>query len=201
MKNTVISILSVILIFSCGSTKEMVDDKVEQTAEVMTGNEEMGQVKISTTTEANEIAEGVGKEVIDNTKINWLDFETAIDKNEKNKKFIFIDIYTDWCGWCKKMDASTFMDKEVVKYMNTNFYAVKMNAESKEPIAYKGQLYEYKQYNAKAGYNTLAVGLLDAKMSFPSFVVLNKNEVKKGKIAGFKDATTLLTLLKGYVGK
>ena len=125
----------------------------------------------------------------------------AIDKNAENKKFIFIDVYTDWCGWCKKMDASTFLDKEVVKYMNTHFYAVKMNAESKEPIAYKGQLYEYKQYNAKAGYNTLAVGLLDAKMSFPSFVVLNKNEVKKGKIMGYKDATTLLTLLKGYVGK
>ena len=96
------------------------------------------------------------------------------------------------------MDASTFLNKDVIKYMNTHFYAVKMNAETKDPIAYKGTLYEYKQYNTRSGYNTLAVSLLNSKMSFPSFVVLNKNEVKKDNIAGYRDATGLLSVLKKY---
>jgi thioredoxin-related protein len=97
------------------------------------------------------------------------------------------------------MDASTFMDPAVIEYMNAHFYAVKMDAESKDAIAYKGNLYEYKQYNAKSGYNTLAVSLLDSKLSFPSFVVLNKNEVKKGTIIGFKNPKALIQALKSYV--
>lgn len=130
--------------------------------------------------------------------INWYNFEKACDLNKEYKKYFFIDIYTDWCGWCKKMDASTFQDSDVVSYMNENFYAVKMNAESKEAIAYKEVLYEYKMFNGH-GYNELAVNLLSGKMSFPSFVVLSKKEVKLGTIIGFQKPTELLNSLKSYV--
>ena len=182
MKNVLILSLSIILLISCGTTKNT------------------DEVLVSKGDNSQEIKRTKGVEpVIDNTKITWYDFETAIDLTHKNKKFIFIDIYTDWCGWCKKMDATTFMDTSVIEYMNTHFYAVKMNAETKDAIAYKGNLYEYKQYNAKAGYNTLAVSLLDSKLSFPSFVVLNKNEIKKGTIVGFKNPTQLIQELKRYV--
>ncbi len=131
--------------------------------------------------------------------IEWLDFETAIERNKKNPKFIFVDVYTEWCGWCKKMDASTFLNPEVMAYMNEHFYAVKMDAESKEPIAYNGNLYEYKQYNARAGYNTLSVSLLSNQMSFPSFVILDKKEAKKGKIMGYKEPVAFLKELKVFV--
>lgn len=133
----------------------------------------------------------------DHSKIEWLDFETAIDKNEEKKKPIFIDIYTDWCGWCKKMDATTFQDKKVVDFMNEHFYAVKMNAESKEPIAFKEKLYEYKKYG-RAGYNELAVNLLANKMSFPSFVVLSKRQVKVATIAGYQKPNQLISRLEKY---
>jgi len=133
----------------------------------------------------------------DHSKIEWLDFETAIDKNEEKKKPIFIDIYTGWCGWCKKMDATTFQDEKVVKFMNENFYAVKMDAESREPIAFKEKLYEYKKYG-KAGYNELAVSLLNSKMSFPSFVVLSKRQVKVTTIAGYQKPNQLISRLEKY---
>jgi len=98
------------------------------------------------------------------------------------------------------MDATTFQNPEIIKYMNTYFYAVKMNAESKDPIAYKDKLYEWKSYG-RAGYNTLAVSLLDSQMSFPSFVVLSKRETKLGKIIGYKDVNGMMAELKKYVGK
>lgn len=132
--------------------------------------------------------------------IEWLDMETAADRNKEEKKFFFIDVYTDWCGWCKKMDQSTFQDSAVVVYMQEYFYCVKMNAESREPIAYKEVLYEYKTFSGK-GYNELAVNLLGGKMSFPSFVVLSKKEAKLGTIVGFKKPAELLDALQGYIGK
>lgn len=131
------------------------------------------------------------------TEITWYDFEAAINQNAEKKKFIFIDIYTSWCGWCTKMDQTTFKEPSVVKYMNEHFYAVKMDAESKDPIAFRETLYEHKMYNGK-GYNELAVNLLGGKMSFPSFVILSKKEVKMGMLNGYQSPSQLIDGLKKY---
>jgi thioredoxin-related protein len=131
-------------------------------------------------------------------KIEWSDFETAMDKNAEKKKLIFIDMYTDWCGWCKKMDQTTFKNQEVVTFMNENFHAVKMNPESSEAIVFREKLYELKDYNGKK-YNELAVNLLGGKMSFPSFIILSKKEVKIGTITGYQSPSQLLSALEKYV--
>ena len=133
--------------------------------------------------------------------IKWYDFEGAIDQCEEKKKPIFIDIYTSWCGWCKKMDNETFKNPDVVSYMNEHFYSVKMDAESKEPIAFKEVLYEYKTFKGGSGYNELAVNLLGGKMSFPSFVILSKRQVKVGTLKGYQKPKELLTALKKYAKK
>ena len=74
--------------------------------------------------------------------IKWLSFEEAAKIAEKgtSKKF-FIDVYTDWCGWCKKMEKETFNDPKVRAYMLANYHMVKLNAEQLAPITYKGETY------------------------------------------------------------
>ena len=136
----------------------------------------------------------------DPAEITWYDLETAVDLCEEDKRPIFIDIYTGWCGWCKKMDAETFKDEDVVQYMNEHYYAVKMDAESREPIAFKEVLYEYKMYG-KNGYNELAVNLLGGSMSFPSFVILSKRQVKLTTITGYKKPRELMKSLEKYAKK
>ena len=71
-------------------------------------------------------------------KINWLTIEEAQELGKDDPRKVFIDVYTDWCGWCKRMDASTFSDEEVVNYVNENYYAVKLNAESSNKISFNG---------------------------------------------------------------
>ena len=60
--------------------------------------------------------------------INWMTWDEANAANKVTPKKIFIDIYTDWCGWCKKMDKSTFQDASVIEALNKDFYAVKFDA-------------------------------------------------------------------------
>ena len=69
-------------------------------------------------------------------KIQWMSIEKAYEltQSEENPKKIFIDVYTDWCGWCKRMDKATFQKPEVAAYMNEHYYNVKFNAEQKEDI-------------------------------------------------------------------
>ena len=50
--------------------------------------------------------------------INWLTIEEAQEAMKTQPKKVFIDLSTDWCGWCKRMDATTFQDPNVVHFMN-----------------------------------------------------------------------------------
>lgn len=132
---------------------------------------------------------------INNSQIKWYTLEEAVAANEKNPKKWVVDIYTDWCHWCKVMDKQTFTNPEVIQYMNENFYAVKFNGESKEKINFKGK--EYKFVTAgRRGINTLAYYWLDGRAAYPTIVYLDENLEKLKKSPGFKKPTQLLAELK-----
>ncbi len=131
-------------------------------------------------------------------KINWMTFEEAIELNKKNPKKIFIDVYTDWCGWCTKMDQTTFTDSEVVKYMNEHFYPVKLNAEQQEPIEYNGYTYTYVA-QGRRGNHQLAAALLQGKMSYPSYVFMNDDEKLITILPGYMQASEFITVLE-FIG-
>lgn len=124
-------------------------------------------------------------------EIKWYSWEEALELNKKEKKKIFIDVYTDWCGWCKRMDKTTFKDKKVVQYMNENFYAVKFDAEQKEEITYKGHTLKYVG-QGRRGYHELAYSLLDGRMGYPAFVYLAEDEKRITVSPGYKDAETIM---------
>jgi len=123
--------------------------------------------------------------------INWVSWEEAVELNKENPKKIFVDVYTDWCGWCKKMDKSTFVDKEITEYMNEHFYAVKFNAEQKEEIEFNGTTFKFVK-SGRRGAHELAAALLNNRLGYPSFVLLDEEFARIMVSPGFKKPDQLI---------
>ena len=107
--------------------------------------------------------------------VKWYTFEQAIKLNQTEPRKILIDVYTDWCGWCKVMDKNTFSNPIVAAYLTKMYYPVKLNAEQRDSILYKGTTFRYVAQGAR-GYHELAAALLSGEMSYPAIVFMSEQE-------------------------
>jgi thioredoxin-related protein len=122
-------------------------------------------------------------------KIEWMKFEEAVKANDFSPKMLFVDVYTDWCGWCKKMDKDTFTDPKVIEYINANFYAVKLNAEeTKRTFNFMG-----KEYNEAQMAAAMRV------RSYPNFVIIDSTLQNITQMPGYREPVPFLEGLTGIV--
>jgi thioredoxin-related protein len=129
------------------------------------------------------------------SKIEWISFEKAVFLNDMKPKKIFIDVYTDWCGWCKRMDAGTFKDSLISNYISENYYAVKLDAETKDTIRFRDKVFVFKP---EMKSNELAISLLNGKMGYPSFVMMDEKYSILQPLSGYQTTEELLPVLKFY---
>jgi thioredoxin-related protein len=128
--------------------------------------------------------------------IQWMSFEEAVKRSDQVPKKLFIDVYTDWCGWCKKMDNTTFKEPEVVKFINEKFYPVKLNAETRDTIRFRDKEFKYiPDYKA----NELAISLLSGKMGYPSYVLMDeKYSLMSPAVQSYLTKENLMPILVYY---
>ncbi|MBT8281639.1 MAG: thioredoxin family protein [Muriicola sp.] len=110
--------------------------------------------------------------------VKWISFEQLEDSLALKPKKVFIDFYADWCAYCKKMDEAAFRDPEVVSRLNSAYYAVKMDAESRDTINFGGDYYVNEQLGKKRN-PTHEIPLLLASrdnvpFSLPAIILLNE---------------------------
>ena len=124
---------------------------------------------------------------VEESPVHWLTFEDAVKKSKAEKRPIFVDVYTDWCGWCKVMDKNTFNDPQVAKLLNEKFFPVKFNGEQKEDVMLNGTTYKFVA-SGRSGYHELAAALLNNRLSYPTVVFLDENFNMLQPLPGYRKA-------------
>jgi thiol-disulfide isomerase/thioredoxin len=93
-----------------------------------------------------------------------LTYEQALAKAAAEKKLVFIDFYTTWCGPCKKLDAVTWRDAGVIGVLKATAISLKLDAEKHPELA--------KKYAVK---------------SFPTLLILKADGSVLDRLVGFKE--------------
>jgi|GEM_PF-896121 len=56
-------------------------------------------------------------------------YRGILEKARELERPVMIDLFTDWCSWCDKLDSETYADPAVAAFMTQNFVNFKINAE------------------------------------------------------------------------
>lgn len=128
-------------------------------------------------------------------KVKWYTIDEATKLQKENPKPIFVDIYTDWCGWCKKLDATTFNDDNISSYLNNYYYPVKLDAESADTMMYYGEAFVHPTGTKRTRtYHPLAQKLLGGKSAFPTMTFITPDQ-KIMPVSSYMDAKKIQPLL------
>lgn len=114
--------------------------------------------------------------------VNWVSLSELKELYAKNPKPVLVDIYTDWCGWCKEMDRTTYKHAKLSAYINKNYYAVKFNAESRATVTFNNKSFKY---NPAYKVNELALYLTSGQLSYPTTVFMSGTEAQPAALPGY----------------
>lgn len=122
-------------------------------------------------------------------QVKWHTVDEAAEA-KIGQKIYFVDFYTTWCGYCKKMDRQTFTDPTVAKILNKYYYAVKFDAESQKAVKWFGS--EYAPVNE--GRN-MVHSFANGVKGFPTYRLYRSNGVAFQDIPGFYNAKEFTVVL------
>lgn len=128
---------------------------------------------------------GAGASRVSAQEVAWKPFEKGLKDAAASKKYTFVDVYTDWCGYCKMMESTTLKAKPVQAELDKNFVSIKFNAESEDQVTWKGKKMPMRELSAAWGVE-----------GFPTMLFLNHKGDIIGSFASFAEADLMINLLK-----
>lgn len=128
-------------------------------------------------------------------------FEEAEQLAVKNPKPFAIFTHTSWCKICKMMENSTFKNPEIIKVLNTDFYFISLDAESKEDIFFNNHRFKFKPQGRNTGIHELATALatIDSEVIYPTLTILEADFsilFQRHSLLNAKDLLVILEKIK-----
>ncbi len=132
--------------------------------------------------------------VMSQDAVQWTSLDSLPKLVEKEPRPILIFIHTDWCKVCAMQEKTTFHDEQVIKKLNQAFYAVKLNAETKEDLQFANRTYHYKSTGNDTGIHELAeiLAIRMGMVSYPTTVILSPQFELREKLIGLQSAQDIL---------
>ena len=119
-------------------------------------------------------------------QIKWMSWEEAVEAAKVKPKKIFVDVYTSWCSYCKKMERETFSNPYVAKYLNENFYPVKFDAQQENDITFNNKIYSFVRRGERSSYHQLAAKIMNGRLSYPTIVFIDEAQEIIQSIPGYR---------------
>ena len=130
--------------------------------------------------------------------VQWLDFEQLDDALAVHPKKVFIDFYTSWCTYCRKMDKVVFTKPSVIEVLNHSYYAVRIDAETQDTIQFDGVAYTNEQVGkSRTPIHQLAqiLALRNGQFAPPTMIILDEEFNVKQRFFNYLDSKKLIKAL------
>ena len=121
-------------------------------------------------------------------QVKWHTIDEAASAKIGSRLY-FVDFYTSWCGYCKKMDRETFTDTTVAKLLNRYYYPVKFDAEGSATVTWFGKT--YRPGTGRSRQHEFARGL----QGYPTFGLFRPDGTPMQAIPGFYSAADFVVVL------
>tara|TARA_R100000935_G_C2809144_1_gene154155 strand:+ start:74 stop:511 length:438 start_codon:yes stop_codon:yes gene_type:complete len=132
-------------------------------------------------------------------KINWITWNELEQALQKKPKPVFIFFHAKWCAYCKKIKREIFPKEEVVKKINSEYYAVEMDVEVTDTISFDKVKFMNKQsLTQRNGIHELPLLLASRKnapFSLPATIILDKKFTVRTRVFEYYTSKQLLEIL------
>ena len=132
-------------------------------------------------------------------EVKWYSIDEALVMARQEPRVLVIDVYTDWCGWCKRMDATTFSDPEIAAMLNEHFYPVKLDAEGKEDIVIGDRTFKFVA-SGRRGYHEIAAIVTKGRLSYPTISYVDAQGKVMQAAPGYKTPEQFRVYLDYFSG-
>lgn len=133
-------------------------------------------------------------------KINWQTWSELEASLKKEPKPVFLFFEADWCAYCKKIKREVFTKKEIIAKLNSAYYSVKMNVESRDTIYFDGMTFTNEQSKTqRSGVHQLPLLLASREgkaFSLPATLLLDKSFNVQQRVFEYYTSSRLLELLQ-----
>lgn len=125
-------------------------------------------------------------------------FEEAEKLSKENPKPYVIFIHTSWCNYCKIMENSTFKNTEIIHLLNSEFYFISLDAESKNDIHFNNRRFQFIPNGQNTGIHELATALatINSQVVYPTVTILESDFSIVFQKHSFLNSKELLVILE-----
>ena len=121
--------------------------------------------------------------------IRWQGWDSGLRTAVKTQRPVLVDVYTDWCGWCRRMERDVYSRDDVRDYVSRRFVTVKLDAEAGDEASYEGKIYTSRSLAGRFRVT-----------GYPTTLFLRANGEHLVNVPGYVPADRFLLLLR-YIGE